>query len=82
MPPFCENCGAIETPTWRKAWVKIHSGTPEHVVISEEEGGIISWQALQRDNSGNVCLYRIIKKSVLKTDEGFTEILLCNRELS
>ena len=81
MPPFCENCGAIETPTWRKAWVKMHSGTPEHVVISEEEGGIIAWQALQTDQEGDVCLYRIIKKSILKTDEGFTEILLCNRKL-
>lgn len=80
MPPFCENCGAIETPTWRKAWVKIHSGTPEHVVISEEEGGIIAWQTLQTDCNGIICLYRIVKKSVLKTDEGFTEILLCNRE--
>ncbi|KAL6721821.1 hypothetical protein ACLMJK_000926 [Lecanora helva] len=78
MPPFCENCGAIETPTWRKAWVKIHSGTPEHVVISEEEGGIIACQILQTDQEGNVCLYRIIKKSILKTDEGFTEVLLCN----
>lgn len=78
MPPFCENCGAIETPTWRKAWVKIHSGTPEHVVISEEEGGIIAWQTLQTDCNGIICLYRIVKKSVLKTDEGFTEILLCN----
>ena len=80
MPPFCENCGAIETPTWRKAWIKIHSGTPEHVVISEEEGGIIAWQTLQTDHEGVVCLYRIIKKSILKTDEGFTEILLCNRK--
>lgn len=80
MPPFCENCGAIETPTWRKAWVKMHSGTPEHVVISEEEGGIIAWQTLQTDQEGNVCLYRIIKKSILKTDEGFTEVLLCNRK--
>lgn len=80
MPPFCENCGAIETPTWRKAWVKIHSGTPEHVVISEEEGGIIAWQTLQTDQEGTVCLYRIIKKSILKTDEGFTEVLLCNRK--
>lgn len=80
MPPFCENCGAIETPTWRKAWVKIHSGTPEHVVISEEEGGIIAWQSLQTDCNGSICLYRIVKKSVLKTDEGFTEILLCNRK--
>ena len=81
MPPFCENCGSIETPTWRKAWVKIHSGTPEHVHISEEEGGIIAWQTLQTDHTGTVCLYRIIKKSILKTDEGFTEILLCNRRL-
>ena len=80
MPPFCENCGAIETPTWRKAWVKIHCGTPEHVVISEEEGGIIAWQTLQTDSNGVICLYRIVKKSVLKTDEGFTEILLCNRK--
>ena len=78
MPPFCEHCGAIETPTWRKAWVKIHSGTPEHVMISEEEGGIIAWQALQTDDEGNICLYRIIKKSILKTDEGFSEVLLCN----
>ena len=80
MPPFCENCGAIETPTWRKAWVKIHCGTPEHVVISEEEGGIIAWQTLQTDSNGTICLYRIVKKSMLKTDEGFTEILLCNRK--
>lgn len=80
MPPFCENCGAIETPTWRKAWIKIHSGSPEHVVISEDEGGVIAWQSLQTDHEGNVCLYRIIKKAVLKTDKGFTEVLLCNRE--
>lgn len=80
MPPFCENCGAIETPTWRKAWVKIHSGTPEHVVISEEEGGIIAWQTLQTDCNGIISLYRIVKKSLLKTDEGFTESLLCNRK--
>ena len=80
MPPFCENCGAIETPTWRKAWVKIHSGTPEHVVISEEEGGIIAWQTLQTDCNGVISLYRIVKKSLLKTDEGFTESLLCNRK--
>ena len=78
MPPFCENCGAIETPTWRKAWVKIHSGTPEHVRISEEEGGIIAWQTLQTDHTGTICLYRIIKRSLSQTDEGFTEVLLCN----
>ncbi|KAL8703198.1 MAG: hypothetical protein Q9201_003617 [Fulgogasparrea decipioides] len=78
MPPFCENCGAIETPTWRKAWIKVHSGTPEHVVISEEEGGVLAWQSLQTDANGQVCLFRIIKRTLLPEDEGFTECLLCN----
>lgn len=80
MPPFCENCGAIETPTWRKAWVKVHSGKPDHVVISEEEGGIIAWETLQTDIEGTVCLYRIIKRALLPVDQGFSEILLCNRK--
>ena len=80
VPPFCDNCGAIETPTWRKAWSKIHSGTPEHVRISEEEGGIIAWQTLQTDNKGTICLYRIIKKTLAPQDQGFTEMLLCNRK--
>ncbi|KAL9045486.1 MAG: hypothetical protein Q9214_001477 [Letrouitia sp. 1 TL-2023] len=78
MPPFCENCGSVETPTWRKAWIKVHSGSPEHVVISEEEGGIVAWQSLQKDDNGTVVLYRIIKRSLLPTDEGFKESLLCN----
>ncbi|KAL9129950.1 MAG: hypothetical protein Q9217_001752 [Psora testacea] len=78
VPPFCDNCGAIETPTWRKAWSKIHSGTPEHVRLSEEEGGILAWQTLQTDSKGIICLYRIIKKFLTKYDEGFTDILLCN----
>lgn len=80
MPPFCENCGAIETPTWRKAWVKVHSGKPDHVNISEEEGGIIAWETLQTDVEGTVCLYRIIKRTLLPVDEGFSEVLLCNRK--
>ncbi|KAI4193926.1 MAG: hypothetical protein LQ350_008073, partial [Teloschistes chrysophthalmus] len=78
MPPFCENCGAIETPAWRKAWIKVHSGTAEHVVLSDAEGGILAWQTLQRDADGNVCLFRIVKRTLLPDDEGFTEALLCN----
>ena len=82
MPPFCENCGAIETPTWRKAWTKVHSGTPDHVVISDEEGGVMLWEPLQKDENGAINLFRIFKKSLKETDEGFREILLCNRKLT
>ncbi|KAL8664634.1 MAG: hypothetical protein Q9202_002904 [Teloschistes flavicans] len=78
MPPFCENCGAIETPTWRKAWIKVHSGTPEHVVLSEADGGILAWQSLQKDADGKVCLFRIVKRTLLPDDKDFTEALLCN----
>lgn len=80
MPPYCENCGAIETPTWRKAWVRVHSGTPELVQISNEEGGVIAWEAMERDQHGDIVLFRIIKRSLLSEDAGFTEILLCNRK--
>ena len=80
MPPFCDNCGAIETPTWRKAWAKVHSGTPDKVQVSDEEGGIILWEALQKDGYGAINLFRIFKKSLKETDEGFKEILLCNRK--
>ena len=82
MPPFCEHCGAIETPTWRKAWVKLYSGTPDNVHLSTEDGGIVTWQPLQTDVNGAITLYRVVKKTLLPNDEGFSEILLCNRKLS
>lgn len=81
MPPFCEHCGAIETPTWRKAWVKLYSGTPTNVQLSVEEGGVVTWQPLETNENGIITLYRVVKKTILPTDEGFNEILLCNRKI-
>lgn len=80
VPPYCDNCGAIETPSWRKAWAKVYSGTPQYVRVSDEEGGIFAWQKLQTDEKGTVCLYRVFKKILRSDDEGFKEILLCNRK--
>ena len=80
VPPYCDNCGAIETPSWRKAWAKVYSGTPQYVRVSDEEGGFLAWQKLQTDESGTVCLYRVFKKNLRGDDEGFNEILLCNRK--
>ncbi|MCJ1356170.1 MAG: hypothetical protein MMC33_006164 [Icmadophila ericetorum] len=78
MPPFCDNCGAIETPTWRKAWSKIHSGSSESVVLSKSEGAIVAMEILEKDDAGATTLFKIFKKSLLPLDVGFTEILLCN----
>ena len=80
VPPFCDNCGAIETPTWRKAYTKVHCGGSELVQISEADGGIVACVILERNDDGSTQLFKIIKKSLLKTDTDFTEILLCNRK--
>ena len=80
VPPFCDNCGAIETPTWRKAYTKMHCGGTELVQISEAEGGIVACVILETNCDGSTRLFKIIKKSLLKTDTDFTEILLCNRK--
>ncbi|KAI9840753.1 MAG: hypothetical protein M1837_001327 [Sclerophora amabilis] len=77
MPPYCENCGAIETPTWRKAWVKVVDGTPDQVRVSDDEGGIIATVQQVKGEDG-LPSFSILKRSLLEDDEGFTEIQLCN----
>ncbi|MCJ1433179.1 hypothetical protein MMC27_002538 [Xylographa pallens] len=78
MPSFCENCGAIETPTWRKAYSKLHSGGMELVQLSDAEGGILACVTVENNEDGSTKLFKIIKKTLLKTDKDFIEILLCN----
>ena len=83
MPPFCDNCGAIDTATWRKGWAKTIRGNCKGIKITKEpknvsSGSIIGVEVLEKDAHENCTLYRIFKKSILKEDEGFEEILLCN----
>ncbi|MCJ1248960.1 hypothetical protein MMC30_006181 [Trapelia coarctata] len=78
IPPFCDNCGAIETPTWRKAYYRIHSGGTELVQLSDEEGGIVACVVMDTNEDGSTKLFKILKKSLLKSDKDFTEVLLCN----
>ncbi|KAI9882642.1 MAG: hypothetical protein M1823_005616 [Watsoniomyces obsoletus] len=78
MPPFCQNCGAIETPTWRKAWSKKLEGPSVNVHLSTEEGGIIAMKDIVRDEGGNVTSVIILKKTLLPGEEGFIEVQLCN----
>ena len=79
MPSFCDNCGAIETPTWRKAYSRIHAGSPDGVEIRKGDGAIIGIQILELNPDSSVKLFKIFKKSLLPADAGFSEFLLCNR---
>lgn len=80
MPPFCANCGAIETPTWRKIWVQDQEGVPQHVEYSDKPGQITAIEITKRDEQNVPLAYRLVKKSLGPDDDRdtWTEQLLCN----
>ncbi|PHH86036.1 hypothetical protein CDD83_10838 [Cordyceps sp. RAO-2017] len=80
MPPFCSNCGAIETPTWRKIWVQDREGTPEYFEYSEKPGRVTAIEIMKRDADEKPTSYRLIKKSLGADDDrtAWHELLLCN----
>ncbi|KAH8668017.1 hypothetical protein BGZ60DRAFT_41851 [Tricladium varicosporioides] len=80
LPPFCSNCGAIETPTWRKAWSQDHQGIPGYYEYSDDPGRVTCVNILTRDDQGQPLSYQIIKKFLAPADksEDFKEYLLCN----
>ncbi len=81
MPAYCMNCGAIETPTWRRAVAKVMDGTPKDVPLSQVDGEILTCEVLARDGTGEITKYRIITKYVGGEERaGFELLLFCNRE--
>ncbi|KAM0435342.1 hypothetical protein ACHAPT_003436 [Fusarium lateritium] len=80
MPPFCANCGAIETPTWRKIWVQDHEGVPQYVEYSDKPGQITAIEITRRDEQDAPLAYRLVKKSLSRDDDrdAWSEQLLCN----
>lgn len=82
MPLFCHNCGAIETPTWRKWFYQIQFGSPEFPIFSAKPGQITAIDILERDENEKPTKYRLIKKSLGPNEnkELWSEVILCNRK--
>jgi hypothetical protein len=82
-PPFCSNCGAIETPAWRKAWSQDHQGAPGYYEYSDEPGRVTAIVILGRNSEGQPNSYQLVKKFLGPSDNqtDWREFLLCNREL-
>lgn len=80
VPPFCENCGAIETSTWRRAWSKELVGAEPDVSEFTKDPTLLLWQSLERDEQDKVVKYKLYKKTLLDSDTDFDQILLCNRK--
>ncbi|KAK3359249.1 hypothetical protein B0T25DRAFT_91326 [Lasiosphaeria hispida] len=80
QPPFCNNCGAIETPTWRKIWTQDHHGVPGFHEFSDKPGFVTTVDVLERDSKGLPSAYRLIKKHLGPTEDKklWKESLLCN----
>lgn len=79
-PPFCENCGVIETPTWRRAWSKEIEGTEQEANELTKDPAVFFWQSLKRDDQEKVTKFKIYKKSLVDADNDFVQVLLCNRK--
>jgi hypothetical protein len=82
MPTFCENCGAIETPSWRKAWSQIHQGVPGYYEYSDLPGRVTAIVVLSRDDNNQPTSFQLLKKYLGPEDDqtNYKEFFLCNRE--
>ncbi|KAI1273824.1 hypothetical protein F5Y07DRAFT_401945 [Xylaria sp. FL0933] len=80
MPSFCSNCGALQTPTWRKIWKRECPGVPEYHEYSDKPGHVTAINILERDAGGKSTLYEVTKKSLGPADDKslWAETLLCN----
>lgn len=82
MPSFCTNCGALQTPTWRKIWKQERQGVPAYHEYSEKPGHVTAINVLERDDNGDPTSYEVIKKSLGPLDDKsrWAETILCNRK--
>ncbi|KAH8705411.1 putative GATA transcription factor [Talaromyces proteolyticus] len=78
VPPYCNNCGNIETPTWRRAWSKDTEGSEQDANDCLKDPLILFWTALKRDSDEKVIKFRLYKKTLVDADKDFDQILLCN----
>ena len=82
-PQYCSHCGAIETPTWRRLYVKQCFGKPSPLDSAEGEGETVGVAVTQRDPMTGDPTRFVIRKSMKKTKdsqpgEGFEDTMVCN----
>ncbi|OAP62985.1 hypothetical protein AYL99_02212 [Fonsecaea erecta] len=80
MPPFCDNCGAIETPAWRRAYVKVFDCAWNDVETSLNHGECCFKEPIDHNPDGTVKTFRGYKVDKRQGDEAddWEAITLCN----
>ena len=84
LPPYCDNCGAIETPAWRRAYSKEFDCPFDEVETSLEDSACCYKEVTERNLDGSVKKFKGYKVTHKATpeDDGWNAISLCNREYS
>ena len=84
MPPYCDNCGTIDTPAWRRVFARALPGhLYESVELLPETQGAYVWKKVdERAEDGTVLRFSAYKLSKGSDDKGdeWTNVTLCNRK--
>ncbi|KAJ9501343.1 hypothetical protein H2202_003137 [Exophiala xenobiotica] len=80
MPPFCDNCGSIETPAWRRAYVKVFSCGWDEVETSLGTGECCYKEVLERNADDTIKTFRgyKVEKRSGDEDDKWVAVILCN----
>lgn len=84
VPPFCDNCGTIETPAWRRGFAKDYDWdeTAFADLDTSLAYGAIVFKDKKYEEDGTLTKFRGYKTEKLPGDDadGWYQITLCNRE--
>jgi hypothetical protein len=78
IPPYCENCGSIETASWRRAWVRTVEGGESVAEEMMNCSSMLFWEAVDRNQKGEVQRFKIFKKGLEVDDKEWSQMTFCN----
>ncbi|CAG8877320.1 unnamed protein product [Penicillium salamii] len=78
VPSYCENCGSIETPTWRRAWSRDVEGSEKVAEVMMRDSSGLFWLALEHNAQGEMQKFKIYTKGPGKTVNEWVQMLFCN----
>ncbi|KAK5060141.1 hypothetical protein LTR84_010025 [Exophiala bonariae] len=80
MPPFCDNCGSIETPAWRRGYARVFHCPWDEVETSLDPGQCCFKEVLTHNADGSIKTFRGYKVEKLSgdDDDNWLAITLCN----
>ena len=80
MPPYCYNCGAIETPAWRRGYIKNFTCPIDSIDTSLDQGKLCYKQPVNTAPDGTITSWKgwKVEKVAGEPDDEWEQINLCN----